>query len=398
MNIGHIGIGVDAFSRGLLGGMQLGREIKTARNERQIEQIRKEGLEAAKSGRDADIQANMQQFDFSLPEGQAGPQMQGWEVGGQRFTDEKAARGAAGKDVMSVEDRFYRDAVPRIADAYIGQGDIEKAEAWRTYAESREQKKAFGDWAKAFRASQLGDTEAVADYVFNQYKASGTGVTPMSKEVVKDDGGKITGYNVRLKNDETGEEYSQFIDNASLLEMGLQAFSPPQQFEMAYTRQMEADKMGAQARIDAQKDQRRFERDVSLEKLKAGLRTQGERSKFDAGVQALRDAGYTDQFINSVVPQLLGVKPGESMYRKPQSPEETARMLFQERMRNDFRFKNMPPAEQQRLIQQDLTMLQQLGGNMAGQGRVESSGLPGPSGGAAPAPAPGGGRVPIYIP
>lgn len=394
MNIGHIGIGVDAFSRGLLGGMQLGREIRSARNERQIDTIRKEGLDAAKAGREADISANMQQFDYSLPEGQAGPQMQVWEVGGQRFDDEKSAREAASKGVESVEDRFYRDAVPRIAEAYIGQGDLEKAEAWRTFAESREQRKLFNDWGKAFRAAQLGKTDEVADYVFNQYRDLGDGITPLSKESVKDSKGKITGYNVRLKNDETGEEYSQFVDNASLLEMGLQAFSPPQRFEMAYARQMEADKMGAQARIDAQKDQRRFDRDVALEKLRAGLRTEGERSKLDAGVQALRNAGYSNEFINSVVPQLLGIRPGEGMYRKPQSPEETARMLFQERMRNDFRFKNMPPEDQQRMIQQDLMMLQEIGNSVA-PARPEQRGLPAPAGGAQ---SPAAGRVPIYMP
>lgn len=294
-------------------------------------------------------------------------------VGEQAFATRDEAMAAARKKAPSVMDFMGKTLVPRMQEAYIAQGDMEKAEAWGTWSEQRQSKKAMAEWASAWRAAQTGNIEKAADHVFNLYKTYDDGITPLSKEPVKDKDGNVTGFNVRLKTDATGEERTQFIDQKSLTEMGLAALSPPQMFEMQFKRQQAADQAAASQRAEMAKEGRNDAREIAKEgrgetrdnrkaardqgyaleklgieeQLKQAGATNKVKQEVGAKVQVLRDSSMSDAEINAAIPSLII----GSQFKKGASPEEEARMAHDALMRSDPMFSRKSEADKQAAVE-----------------------------------------------
>jgi hypothetical protein len=379
--------GIGGFIRGLGGGMALGEEIGSAldrgKEKRLLKKVGKEVEAARNVAREGliDSQTYTPPADMDL---EANPELRGLsttvhKVDGKRHATREDAFKATDKLAPDSMDFYQKVAVPKLKDFYTQSGDIDKAEAWDNWAKGRDQQKAFEGWSKAYRASQIGDVDAVADYVFNQYKTHDDGIDAVSKEVVKKDG-EVAGYNVTLKNKESGKEYSQFVDRDSLLNMGMQFFSPQQQFEMAYEQNQSALKAeGESAEADLKYNREMQGKQVdaqnaqNMEILKSQLKTREEQVGFDRKVNLLKERGYDENFINRAVPQLLGIRQGETGYRRSTSPEEMAKQLMVERMK-DYKFQRMTPEEQQDTIRQDLDFLMSFAPS-AKPTRPETSGL-----------------------
>ncbi|AFN39137.1 virion structural protein [Burkholderia phage BcepMigl] len=298
--------------------------------------------------------------------------------GGEPMTDAQA-RALAEKSAPSVMDFFRKKGVPKIAETYLAQGDPAKAQAWTDWAEAQDNKRNMATWAKAWRATQMGDIEGAADHFMELYKNYNDGVTPVSKEVVKDKDGNITGFNVKLKTDATGEERTSFIDRNQMLEMGLAALSPPQMFEMAWKRQQTQDaakakvaekigeaklKLATDTALENQRQKGRvqlegvkhegdLERDVQKSKLDAETRRNKVQEELDAKVEALKNGGYSDEFISSALPSILGI----DQYKRSTSPDEAKRLAFGDRMKNDPSFARLPVEKQRALIEQDMAII-----------------------------------------
>lgn len=312
-----------------------------------------------------------------------------FSVGDASFDTREEAEAYAKKNAPSVMDFMAKTLVPKMTEAYVAQGDMEKAAAWEKWAEDRQSKTAMKEWAQAWRAASSGNIEKAADHVFNLYKTFDDGVTPMSKEIVKDKQGNITGFNVRLKNDATGEERTQFIDKGALTEMGLSALSPPQMFEQAYKRKAEADKAAAEMRIkeaeEARAEGREIRKEVrgdvrkqaeevraeardvrkgdreqenAIEKLtiegqiKAASKSDEEKAKVKSKVDLLRQAGFSDDRINDMMPAIIGI--GE--FKKGTSPEEARRMIVTELIK-DRNFNRKPQADKDKIIDDSMRMI-----------------------------------------
>lgn len=344
-------------------------------------------------------------------------------VGGKGYATREEARAAAEKAAPDMMSFMSKTLVPKMQQVYLEQGDMEKADAWGKWAEERDNKDAMREWAGAYRAAQIGNFDKAADHVFNLYKRYDDGITPLSKETVRDNQGNVTGFNVRLKRDATGEEYSQFIDKKQLTEMGLSALSPQAMFEAQFKRQQAADQAAAtnaaklaeedrQFKRDIYKDDRNFgqqrelkridsqeqaardarQQDNAIEKMtiekqlddaKASSRV---RREVGAKVQALREAGYSDEFINGALPAILGV--GD--YKKATSPEEARRLAHSDRMKSDPMYSRKSAEDQKKILDQDMQLV--FGG--VKPTTPARSGLP-----AAPsAAAPSGKGTPVYDP
>lgn len=92
----------------------------------------------------------------------------------------------------------------------------------------------------------------------------------------------------------------------------------------------------------------------------------------DAKSEALRRAGYSEEFVRESLPALLGINSN----KKAAAPEEVRRMLHQARL-NDYSYQRKKPEEQAQIIQQDMSLI--YGGQQPGESR------PGPmSGGIQP--------------
>lgn len=317
-------------------------------------------------------------------------------VGDKRFeTKEEALKFASGQ-VAPLEEFQMDKLVPKMKEFYLSQGDAKSAAEFEAYAELSSTKKSMKTWANAYRAAMTGDYEKAAENIFKLYKSYNDGITPMSYKVVKDDKGNTTGFNVKLKNDKSGDEYEQFIDPKTLSRLGITALSPPEMFKMDREERAAADKQ----RNEIAKEDRKFGREVKMEGIKQGnviekvtiqeqLRRAGAtntvQNQINAKVNALKGAGYSDAFINEALPGIVGI--GD--YKKKTSPEEAKRLALSDRMKSDPTFSRKTPAQQQAIIDQDMKLI---------YGGVSPTGGNAPSGAGLPtqaAPSPKKG-VPVW--
>jgi hypothetical protein len=375
MNMAHIGIGVGAFTDGLMNGLQIGRTIKKVRQENEIEKIQKAGIEDARAEQqrqmDSRIQATNPAADGIGPER--------FQVGDKTFKNRDDARDAVKGDVDSVTDLFLKNAAPRIQETYLAQGDVERAEAWGGWIKSKKGENAVRDWSQGYRAAQMGDWDKAASS-FGKYYTDyiDDDVDYVSHETLKDDAGNVTGFTIKMKDKSTGKETEMPLGTEELVNLGM-THNPQALFDTVYQNQQLANK----ARLDDAQDQRKHDREqtgkIEMETLKAQLKDAGEQARFDRNINALREAGYSTEFIQRAMPSLLGVDT-EGPYRKGASPEEMARMLHQERMSNDYNYQNMSPAEQRQALEADMRMIQGVA-TMFGGGQA----APQPPSGPAPA-------------
>ena len=305
-----------------------------------------------------------------------------YTVNGKGFDDEASARKYAESQAPTLTEFMRKTMVPKMQEAYIAQGDPEKAAAWGRWASEQEHEEHAKTWAKTYQAAQAGDIDAAAAGVIKMYKNYDDGISLVSSEKVKDKDGNVTGFNVKLKTDATGETRSQFIDKKALTEMGLAALSPVQMFEQVYKRQQAADQMSAKAAIDAQNDARTLQRDVAKqgmiedradkraeasdkrraatsaaehgyrleeiatkEQLQQAGAAKEKRAEIQSNIDILKENGYGADEIKGMLPALL--RAGE--FKKATSPEEARRMIVTE-LAKDPLFNNKSREKQQEQI------------------------------------------------
>ncbi|MHC4272031.1 MAG: hypothetical protein ACYST2_06955, partial [Planctomycetota bacterium] len=275
-------------------------------------------------------------------------------------------------------------------DFYAKKGDVEKAEQWDKWASDRTQQKNFNDWAEAKKASDVGDWDKVANYVLKQYENIDDGVEVLSHSPKKDKKGNIVGYQVKLKGD-SGKEYEQTVDNDYFANVALPYLSAQNQFEIHNQKNTAANIAAAKNKATAQEGDLEFNRALALEGVKqqgrvdietakSTLRSNEAKAELDNQVSLMRQAGYSDDFLNKAIPSLLGLNigPGStgSPYRKGPSPEEMAYAMLQERVKNDFKFRKLPIDEQKKIIATDIDSIMSIARQASsGQNRPESNGL-----------------------
>lgn len=311
-------------------------------------------------------------------------------VGGKSYATREEAYKAADAAAPTTMDFFMKNAVPKIAEQYIANGDIEKAKAWDEWSQQHKSQQAMKEWSSMYRAAQFGDFEKAADHAFNLYKQYDDGVTPVSKETVKDKDGNVTGFNVRLKNDKTGEVTSQFIDKKGLVEMGLSALAPNKMFEVAFQRQTAVDTAAMNARIKANEKALDYNLDVNKIKIKGKIDADAaaikedradareikkgqqklseitltkqldaenmgakERAKAETKIQLLTERGYTDEQITAMVPAIIGA--GE--HKKTTDPAERRALIASDMMKNDPKFSRSTKEQQNKAIDDMMSVI-----------------------------------------
>lgn len=354
-----------------------------------------------------------------------------YTVNGKGFDDPAEARKYAESSAPTLTEFMRKTMVPKMQEAYIAQGDPEKAAAWGKWASDTEHEEHAKTWAKTYQAAQAGDIDAAAAGVIKMYKNYDDGISLVSSEKVKDKDGNVTGFNVKLKTDATGEQRSQFIDKKALTEMGLAALSPVQMFEQVYKRQQAADQLSAKAAIDAQNDARTMQREVTrqgmiedradkratatdarraaeadrqhgykleelttADQLKQASIGKAKRAELQSNIDLLKENGYTPEEVKGMIPGLL--KAGE--FKKGTSPDEARRMFVAERSKDPV-FVTKKPEEQQRQINALMEMAGYGGaGAAAPSAKPSAVTVPNPLQPAAAAPAPASSAKPKGIP
>lgn len=390
---------------GLLQGIQAGNMLVDAyyrgqdrKNQAEVKNVMAEGLDSARAQRQGAIDSDVQiGAEANADNSMTMPTFA--DAKGTKYGSEAEARAAAEKNAPSIDDFYVKNVVPKIAETYLKQGNIEQAEKWNAWAEQKNTKEGMKHWTKALQAGQIGDFKAYADNMVKAYNAPGyydDGLEADGYDLVKDKEGNTTGLTLNLRNKSTGKKFSQTVQGQEdMVRMGIGLLDPANAFkttQAAVTAAQNARAKSAEGELkfkrDVYRDDRRGERQAeaddrransAMDRLVTGkqLDQAGKTAAVDAKANALRKAGYSDEFVKQSMPALLGL--GD--YKKAAPPEEVRRMLHQARL-SDFNYTRKTPEEQAAIINQDLSLINGAGSNPM------ASGIP--AQGQAKAPAAGG--------
>jgi hypothetical protein len=291
-----------------------------------------------------------------------------FSVNGESYDTREQALAAAEKSAPSAHDLFMKNTVPKLAAAYVVNGEPEKAKAWTDYAESVNGKRAIKDWAAAYTAPDFDTAAARFGKYYTDHINDGVDYTG-HKMLTKQDGTQVAV--VTLKDKATGKTTEMEMTRESMLALG-GANNPQKLFEQEMAKQSAAEKMKFEAGLKAQERKAKREDDLYLEGVKQGGRMQlegtkqdrldnretlkGDRevrregakvnAKIDAQVESLRDAGYSDDDIKKMMPAIVGA--GE--HKKTTDPSERRALIASDLLKNDPRFGRLPKDEQNKRV------------------------------------------------
>lgn len=174
-------------------------------------------------------------------------------------------------------DYYAEVGAPKVIEAYLKRGEIDKAMAFQTFMDSQTTKAGMKDWALATFALTTGDIDGFADrlmdsYNRNSYISDDTIVLKDESEIFKDSAGNVTGARIVFKDQKSGNTFDQvFSGPEDLIAFGMMSFDPANVFQM-YQDRIEAAKSGAKGALDTAKTA------AEIDKLQA----EAEKARADA--------------------------------------------------------------------------------------------------------------------
>lgn len=300
------------------------------------------------------------------------PDMSGgrFVVGNKRFDNREDAAKEAEKQVGPVENFITNNVLKKQQAFYVENGEIDKAEQLGKYIESKRGQEAVKIFGKAMTAFMAGDTDtgvkAFGDY-YNKFVDDG--VDFVGHSVGQD--GKL---NITLRRKGDDKDTTMSLSKREMMTLGM-AHDPVKLQAALMDAQAAQDKAASEVAkedrtfkrdiykqdrtFQQQKDMKQIEQENAIEKmsiekqLDATNASTKVKREVGAKVEALRSAGYSDYFINGVLPGIIGV--GE--YKKSTSPEEARRLAFGDRMKADPTFGRKSPEDQQKILDQDMKLI-----------------------------------------
>lgn len=235
MSFANFGVGIGALAQGLNQGVQTGAMLRQVSDQNQIRRATKQGMSNAESSRSSAIDSLVQTGSASNADNTM--TVPTYQVGDQKFSNQEDARKTAESQVGSVMDFFYQNEAPRIAELYLQQGDVQKAEIWNKWIKDKNVQKGFEYGVKAYQAATIGDDEGAVKSMIKMYNHPGyfeDGRKATGYKPIKGDDGSVTGYAITIKdangneqilNVNKGQEMLQaiapFVDPRSIYEQGL---------------------------------------------------------------------------------------------------------------------------------------------------------------------------------
>lgn len=383
MNIAQIGVGLGGLAYGVRQGLEIGGEIKKIRNENRIDDARQAGIKEAGVVRQADI-------DKMIVPRERGPGVTVYDVGGTEYATPELARTAAEAKADPLTSYYSQTVYPKVYEAYIAQGDMEKASAWQNWYEDETTRTGMKHWSAAANAAARGDADAFAESMVKLYNSDGyydDGIDAKGVKPMKDADGNLTGFEVEFFDKNTEKTYTQtFQGSDDLLRSAIQSFSPAQAFEFAWSEYQAGQKFESDRALLDYKHGQNLELIGARAAADNTATTNKTAQELSTKLGVLKQWGFNDAQIKELVPELLGV--GD---RKGVSLADTRRMVWDTLMKSDLSFAKRPPEEQAAAVDQVLTIIGAGGampsGNPAAGGigiaepGVPSAGVPGPGNG-----------------
>lgn len=339
-----------------------------------------------------------------------------YTVGGKAYTDPTQARAAAAKNASSVNDLFVKNTASKMKDFYIQNGDLETADKWDKWATDSKNKAGMKLWAGAYTDAQSGNWDGAADKFGKYYSGHiDDGVDYVGHKQVVGDDGKLIGFAVTLKDQKTGKQTDMQLTPQAMLKMGM-ANNPQMLFDSEMKKQATVDatkakiaeenvkqqgriqlegvKAGTAEKLQGNRDDAAMERIVTKSQMDASNAADKIRTELSTKMDALKQSGMSDEDIKAQVPALI---IGQA-YKKGASPEEAARMAYQDRMKNDQSFSRKTEEQRQAIIEGDVRIAKTAA--LIGAKRPQAGSIPAPAAPAASgvtgAATSAAGKIPVY--
>lgn len=164
-----------------------------------------------------------------------------YSYGGKDYSSMDAAQKAASSSLAPL-DAYMDKYNDQVKQAIISKtGNAELAQRYGDFAEQRKSKRMFSNAANAYRKFGAGNYDGGIHDLGDIMKNGDFGVEVIGHQPVTDAKGNTTGFNIRLRNTDTGKEYEQTMTPDALLEFTKTFATPEQLFSQLYQRQAKAD-------------------------------------------------------------------------------------------------------------------------------------------------------------
>lgn len=250
-----------------------------------------------------------------------------------RQIGQDAGKAMAGTDgtIESMAKVYNEQFVPKYYQQYLQNGDVEKANAFRTYMQNENVQQGLKYGSSFMRAVQMGDAEgAMGSMVklFNQPGYFENGWSAVNAKLTRDKDGNAAGMDITLKNDATGETTTHTFKTLEDAYRTVMPFTDPKNVFDYATQQIAAS---TKAKAEMQKEDRAWNRDLTKMQIQQGntLESQANQSQLRRAEEAekqrngggskkvrearaaeeyLRSKGMSEERINALAPQLVGVE------------------------------------------------------------------------------------------
>ncbi|AXF51454.1 virion structural protein [Erwinia phage Pavtok] len=310
------GIGLGAFLNGVSNGAKVYSDIQDAKSKQKLRN------------------AQMAEFDQSQQDKQQYRQMSQ-----QGMADAKANTDG---QIDSVMNYYMENTAPKLQQHWMATGDVTKAEAFGKWIQDSNVQSGMRHSAGMMRAAMTGDADGFAKNLVAAYNQPGyfdDGYEATAAKVVRDDKGNAAGMEIKLRNQQTGEETTHNFNSMEDVYKLARSFGSP---ESVFNQGMSELKAANDARSQMAKEGRDWNRTVATKQLDHGYTVQDKATdrefqlerdnnssqlrraeeaaklKTGAGSSKVRDAqatismlkenGWSDADVKSNLPSILGIE------------------------------------------------------------------------------------------
>ena len=299
-------------------------------------------------------------------------------ISDQRMTREQA-RKLAEERLGDPSDSMHQIIAQRMRDYYVKAGDLDMAEKWDRYAETREARRQMRHFGNALKAASVGNHEGFIKNIRPVLEDNyGKGFEIRNTTPVKTKDGTVTGYNFEILNTRTGEVTQNSMSIDDLYQVGLTMGSPEQGFNRWLASQQQREEARSKAAAEAGKIQMQTAKEIAVEREKSRLRDQ-EIGPLGKKIRDMRVAGIPDDVIQRVVTS----ETISDAYKKGASPQEAKRLIVQEMMGKYVDFRGNPTKTPQEISAMADEVVKSIYGDEAAQPAApspqEAAASPGPA-------------------
>ncbi len=274
-----------------------------------------------------------------------------FSVNGESFDTREEAQRAAEAAAPSATDLFMKNAVPKIAQQYLINGEPDKAKAFQDYSDSYNGKRAIKDWAKAFTAPDFDTAVSRFGEYYTRHIDDGVDFAG-HKMLTKADGSNVAV--VTLKDKKTGKTTEMEVTREKMLQLA-GSHNPQKLFEEELRKQDTADKMkfAAQQKRADREEQRKTEelRQEHMDKRDdAKSEREAARDEARAEREAARDDTKGKQRLDEIEMQEQLRSELAAKYKKTTDPQERRALIRSDAMKNDSRFVKMNKDDQNKYL------------------------------------------------